>query len=199
MIEVEVNNIRASLINQQRVLLLKELYADRYLPIWIGQPEADAITLELQGGRQPKRPMTHDLLKNVLMELSARVVHILVNDIRNDTFYARLVLEVDGQQREIDCRPSDAIALAVRVKAPIFVSEAVMEKSGIEPEEEVDMDAESFFASTRDEDVDEDDTPDEAAVPDEDEGVDDVDESQFSAFADFMNTLNLDELDDNDE
>ena len=193
MIEVEVNSIRVSLMNQQRVVLLKDITTERYLPIWIGPFEAEAINLELQSARRVNRPMTHDLIKSIIEQLGGRVVHILINDMRRDVFYARLVIERDGEQMEIDSRPSDALAIAVRAKAPIFVNESVLEKHGIEPEDEVDLDAveDSFtsgFGSSRLE------TPDER-----EERVETVDESQLSAFSDFLNTLDLDLEDREDD
>jgi len=198
MIEVEVHSIRVSLMNQQRVVLLKEQEGDRFLPIWIGPAEADAITIELQG-KSHSRPLTHDLLKNVIEELNGRIVHIFVHDIRNEIYYARLVIEVDGEKIDMDARPSDAIALALRAKAPIFVSESVMDRSGIEPEDEIDLDAEEEALRAFDMPEDDDDDFDDD-VPDAETSEDvTVDESQFSAFADFVNSLNLDELDDNDE
>jgi len=198
MIEVEVNSIRVSLMGQNRVVLLKDINSDRYLPIWIGQYEAEAITVELQERSLFKRPMTHDLLRNVIREMGGTLVHILVNDVRNDIFYARLVVDIDGRRVEIDSRPSDAIAIAVRAHAPIFVNESVMDKSSIRPEAEIDIydeskpDIESLFASS------------ERAVEKADdvlgsEELESVDESQFSAFADFVNSLDLDELDDSEE
>jgi bifunctional DNase/RNase len=198
MIEVEVHSIRVSLMNQQRVVLLKEQHEDRFLAIWIGPAEADAITIELQGKRH-SRPLTHDLLKNVIEELNGRIVHIFVNDIRNEIYYARLVIEVDGEKIDMDARPSDAIALALRAKAPIFVSEAVMEKSGIEPEDELDLEAEEEAQRAFSEQEDDDDFIDAEADDSEEQEEVSVDESEFSAFADFVNSLNLDELDDNDE
>src|SRR5215204_5830253 len=105
MIEVEVNSIRVSLMNQQRVVLLKDITTERYLPIWIGPFEAEAINLELQSARRVNRPMTHDLIKSFIEQLGGRVVHILINDMRRDVFYARLVIERDGEQLEIDSRP----------------------------------------------------------------------------------------------
>jgi bifunctional DNase/RNase len=136
MIEVNIDSIRVSLMSQHRVVVLKEIDADRYLPIWIGPFEADAITIELQGV-QVARPLTHDLLKSIILKMGATVSHILVNDLRNDTFYARIVMDINGRQVDIDSRPSDAIALAVRVGAPIFVAESVMDTASIIPEEEV--------------------------------------------------------------
>src|SRR3972149_4050432 len=114
MIEMVVESIRVSLMNYQRVVILKEKLSDRYLPIWIGPAEADAIAVQLQG-IAVARPLTHDLLRSVIDALGAKVNSIVVNDLNNDTFYARIILSVDGRQMEIDSRPSDAIALAVRV------------------------------------------------------------------------------------
>jgi len=134
MIEVTVDSIRASLMSQHRVVILKDADGERYLPIWIGPFEAEAITLELQQV-ELARPLTHDLLKAVITKMGARVSHILVSELRDDTFYARVVLDSNGHPLEIDSRPSDAIALAVRAKAPIFVAESVMEQAAITPEE----------------------------------------------------------------
>jgi bifunctional DNase/RNase len=143
MIEVTVDSIRVSLMNQQRLVVLKDTTQDRYLPIWIGQFEAEAITIELQEAEQ-KRPLTHDLLKSTIAAMGGKVVHILINDLRNDIFYARVVIELAPERQvEVDARPSDAIALAVRTKSPIFVSEAVMDKSAVEPEPDVTVEEES--------------------------------------------------------
>jgi bifunctional DNase/RNase len=114
MLEMVIDSIRVSLMNYQRVVILKERAADRYLPIWIGAPEADAIAVKLQDVAVP-RPLTHDLLGSVISELGAVVDYVLVADLANDTFFAKLVMNVSaGPQHEVDCRPSDAIAIAVR-------------------------------------------------------------------------------------
>jgi bifunctional DNase/RNase len=134
MIQVTVDSIRASLMSQHRVVILKDVDSERYLPIWIGPFEAEAITLELQQV-ELARPLTHDLLQAVITAVGARVSHVLVNELRDDTFYARIVLDNNGQPLEIDSRPSDSIALAVRAKAPIFVAEPVMEQAAITPDE----------------------------------------------------------------
>lgn len=139
MIEVAIDSIRVSLMTQQRVVILKDLGSDRYLPIWIGPCEAESITIELQGVAVA-RPLTHDLLKTVLTDLGGKVQHVVVSDLRSDTFYANILVNVNGRQMEIDARPSDAIALAVRAKVPIFVAESVMDTASITPEE--DMEAE---------------------------------------------------------
>lgn len=135
MIRVEIDSIRVSLTSQQRVIVLREADGDRYLPIWIGPFEAEAITIELQGLPR-ERPWTHDLIKSVLDELGATVSHILVNDLRNETYFAHIILEQDGVEKEIDSRPSDAIALAVRTRVPIYVAQHVMDEVGILPESE---------------------------------------------------------------
>ena len=130
MIEMTIESIRVSMLNYQRVVILKEKAAERYLPIWIGPAEADAIAVKLQEHQVP-RPLTHDLLGNIIGALGAAVSSIIVCDLRDDTFFAKIVLAVDGNHIEIDSRPSDAIALAVRVKVPIFAEEIVLEKAGI--------------------------------------------------------------------
>jgi bifunctional DNase/RNase len=168
-IEVNIDSIRVSLMSQHRVIVLKEIDAERYLPIWIGSFEADAITIELQGV-QVARPLTHDLLKAVILKMGATVSHILVNDLRNDTFYARIVMDVDGRQVDIDSRPSDAIALAVRVGAPIFVAESVMDAASIVPEEEVKQDD---LTSQQE---------------------DGAGEEELSIFRDFVDSLDMDDL-----
>jgi bifunctional DNase/RNase len=164
MIEVTIDSIRVSLMTQHRVVVLRETDSDRYLPIWIGPFEADAITIQLQGVQVP-RPLTHDLLKSIIRELGVKVSHVLVNELRNDTFFARIVVDVNGKSMEIDSRPSDAIALAVRVGAPIFVSEQVMGLASITPEEELS---------------------EEATTEEEAAGLD--------AFRDFVDSLDLDDL-----
>ena len=130
MIEMTIDSIRMSLMNYQRVVILKEREGERYLPIWIGPAEADSIAIKLQDVSVP-RPLTHDLLHSVIDVLGATVSSIIVNDLRNDTFYAKILLIVDGKDMEIDSRPSDAIALAVRVEVPIYAEESVLDKAGI--------------------------------------------------------------------
>ena len=135
MIEMKIDSIRVSLMNYQRVVILRQKEANRYLPIWIGPAEADAIAVKLQN-IELTRPLTHDLLQAVIASLGAVVNFIVVSELRNDTFYAKLSLHVDGREIEVDSRPSDALALAVRVGAPIYADEAVLEKAGIVLEEE---------------------------------------------------------------
>jgi bifunctional DNase/RNase len=130
-----IESIRVSLMNYQRVVILKEKDSDRYLPIWIGPAEADAIAVRLQDV-QVARPLTHDLLRDMIEKLGGAVEHIIVNDLSNDTFYAKIMLQVDGRSLEIDSRPSDAIALAVRAQVPIYADESVLEKAGVRLDEE---------------------------------------------------------------
>lgn len=172
MIEVNVDSIRVSLISQQRVVVLRELSSNRYLPIWIGPFEADAITIALQKVEIP-RPLTHDLLKRIIDEVGGEISHILVNDLREDTFYARIVMDVNGRHSEIDSRPSDAIALAVRAQVPIYVVEDVMDRAGVEPSEEEELHEDVTL------------TPEE--------------EEQLDVFREFVETLDMDDIDEEDE
>ena len=130
MLEMTVDSIRVSPMNYQRVVILKEKESDRYLPIWIGPAEADAIAVKLQELSVP-RPLTHDLLGTIIDSMGGAIEHILVNDLENDTFYAKIAIKTNGDVKEIDCRPSDAVALAVRAKVPIYANEEVMNKAGI--------------------------------------------------------------------
>ena len=130
MVEMTVESVRINLATQQRVVILKAAKQERYLFIWIAHAEAYAIAVELQGTTSP-RPLTHDLLKNVVGELGAKIVSIVISDLIEDIFYARLVLDVAGRHVEVDARPSDAIALAVRAKTPIFVEDSVLERAGV--------------------------------------------------------------------
>ena len=124
-----------SLMTYQRVVILKEKDADRYLPIWIGPAEADAITVRLQDV-SVARPLTHDLLRDVMEKLGAHVECVVVNDLADDTFFARIMLSVNGERMEIDSRPSDAIALAVRVQVPIYADDSVLDKAGVALDQE---------------------------------------------------------------
>jgi uncharacterized protein len=130
MIEMSVEFVRVSMQNYNRVVILKEKESDRYLLIWIGPSEAESIAMRL-GDVNPPRPQTHDLLRNVIESLDAQVSYVLVNDLNNDTFYARIVLDANGRSIEVDSRTSDAIALAVRAQVPIYAEESVLERAGI--------------------------------------------------------------------
>ncbi len=171
MLEMTIESIRVSLMNYQRVVILKQKDADRYLPIWIGPAEADAIALRLQDVNVP-RPLTHDLLRSVIDQLGAQIASILVNDLSNDTYYARIMLTVGERSIEIDARPSDAIALAVRAHVPIYADESVLDKAGVQ--------------------INDDDTSGDAEgrVPVQEDELE-----RMSAFRDFIESLDLDDFD----
>jgi bifunctional DNase/RNase len=135
MVEMTVDSVRINLATQQRVVILKATKQERYLFIWIAQPEAYAIAVELQG-TPSLRPLTHDLLKNVISELGAKIVSIVVSDLVDEVYYARIVLDAAGRHVEIDARPSDAIALAVRAKTPIYVEDSILERAGVTLEQD---------------------------------------------------------------
>lgn len=139
MIEVKIETIQMSLVSANRIVVLKEVEAERYLPIWIGPCEAESIQVCVNGIKTP-RPLTHDLAIQIIEILGAGLSYIYINDLIETTFHARVVLEVNGEEYEVDSRSSDAIALAVRVDAPIFVAEHVMDAAGVVPEREVDLD-----------------------------------------------------------
>lgn len=172
--EMSIDSIRVSLQNYQRVVILKDKDSDRYLPIWIGANEADAIAVKLQEVSVP-RPLTHDLLESIIQSLGAQVNHILVSDLSDDTFYAKIVLQHNGSQTEIDSRPSDAIALAVRTQAPIFAADSVIDKAGVR----MDQDTGKAVISSEE---------DEARPPTEEEL------RSLSAFSDFIDSLDLEDL-----
>jgi len=142
LIEMTVDSIRVHMPTGQHVVILKEKSAERYLPIWIGINEANAIALKITG-ITPERPITHDLLANILGAVEVVVDRIVVTSLSNEVFYARILANVDGRSLEIDSRPSDAIAVAVRVGAGIFVADDVLEKAGVIPEPEKEGDAEA--------------------------------------------------------
>lgn len=173
--EMSIESVRLSLQNYQRVVILREKDAGRYLAIWIGPAEADAIVVKLQDV-QVARPLTHDLLRNVIEEFGGQIRHILLNDLANDTFYARIVLDVNGQVMEIDSRPSDAIALAVRVNAPIYAEESVLERAGIVLDEEGEAASEGVEPSTK--------------------PVDPAELERLGAFKDFIEGLDLSDFDE---
>ncbi|HNS01096.1 MAG TPA: bifunctional nuclease family protein [Anaerolineae bacterium] len=153
MVEVTIDSVRVSLMSNHRVVVLKERDGERFLPIWIGPFEADAITIELQGV-EVARPLTHDLLKSVIYLLSAEVRRVEINDLNNDTFFARIVLDAEGDKIEVDARPSDAIALAVRCSAPLLVADHVMNRAAILPEEDARGEATQESSSVGEEGLD---------------------------------------------
>jgi uncharacterized protein len=138
--EMLIYGVSFDLVGKQPIVLLKTADGNKFLPIWIGHPEAAAILMKLQS-QAPPRPMTHDLLSDMLEQLGAQIIRITVTELRENTFYAQITLQQDGGEIEIDSRPSDAIALAIRAEAPIFAADRVIEESAIEFEgEEIDQD-----------------------------------------------------------
>ena len=133
--EMHIYGVSFDLVGKQPIVLLKTAEGNKFLPIWIGHPEAAAILMKLQSASTP-RPMTHDLVTDMLEQLGAQVTRITVTELRENTFYARITLRRNGTTLEIDSRPSDAIALAVRCDAPIFAADDVVESSAIEMEDE---------------------------------------------------------------
>lgn len=178
MIETVVESIRVSLVTQHRVVILKEVEGERHLPIWIGSYEAEAIAMELQGVTA-SRPLPYDLMRTIIDDMGGSVDRILVTDLSDDVFYARIIVRQNGREVEIDARPSDAIALAVRARIPILVDDGVMDKAGVmlSADEEDDGDAESRVTHP------------------ELERAEGVDEERLSVFREFINTLDLDDFD----
>jgi len=174
MIEASIDSIRVSLMSQHRVVVLKEAGLDRYLAIWIGPDTAEAIHMHLQHVAVA-RPMTHDLMIQLIKGINASVSHIVISDLSNDVFYARIVLDIEGKSIEIDSRPSDALAIAVRANAKIFINDEVMDTAGIEPEVNIDLD----FGEASGED-----DKKEASAGGED----------LDVFRDFVDSLDLDDL-----
>jgi uncharacterized protein len=161
--EMVIYGVSFDLVGKQPIVLLKTADGNKFLPIWIGHPEAAAILMKLQGASTP-RPMTHDLVTDMLSQLDAQVVRITVTELRDSTFYAQITVAQDGSEVEIDSRPSDAIALAIRAEAPIFVADRVIEESAIEfegeevNEEEIVSEFKQFLENV---------SPDEFAVEEE--------------------------------
>jgi uncharacterized protein len=131
MVEMSIYGVSFDLVGKQPIVLLKTAEGNRYLPIWIGHPEAAAILMKLQGATAP-RPLTHDLLVNILNELDVEVVRVTVTELRENTFHASITVQQNGTEIEIDSRSSDAIAIAVRAQAPIYAADEVVEESAIE-------------------------------------------------------------------
>jgi hypothetical protein len=136
MIEVQIDSVRVHLMTPNRLVVLKQVNAERYLPIWVGPYEAEAITIALQEVEM-SRPLTHDLLKNVFNALNARIVRVEVVKLENDTYFGTIVADVSGSEVRVDSRSSDAIALAVRAHVPILVHPSVMEQASISPEQDM--------------------------------------------------------------
>ncbi len=160
--EMVVESVRVHMLSSQHVVILRDTGHDRYLPIWIGPWEANAIAMRLQGVT-PERPMTHDLFSQALSELGVTVKRIIVSDLAEDTFRARLLLQVDGREFDLDARPSDAIALAVRGGVPIFATDSVLDRAGVVPEGAEDEKLSVFREFVNSLNVDLPDEPDEGS------------------------------------
>ncbi|MHB8934272.1 MAG: bifunctional nuclease family protein, partial [Bellilinea sp.] len=170
-----IDSVRVSLTNQQRIVVLREVNAERYLPIWIGPYEAESITIALQE-IEVARPQTHDLIRNIMNNLNARLVRVEVVALRDDVFFGSLIIDYNGQMLDIDTRPSDALALAVRAHVPILVSREVMDSAGIIPEQEIQS----------------------AEIPGVNQSTAAHEEGEtderLSVFKDFLKNLNIDDL-----
>ena len=180
MVEVVIYSIRVSLMSQQRIVILREQNAERYLPIWIGVYEAESITIALQEV-EVARPLTHDLLTSIFRQLDAHILRVEVVALRDDTYFGNIVVEKNGDLMNIDSRPSDALAVAVRAHVPILVARSVMDSAGIIPEEDLQEEPSTQEGLTTE------------AVSSE-EG-----EDRLSIFQDFLEKLDLDDEDEGDE
>jgi len=179
MIEVQIDSVRVHLMTPSRLVVLKQVNSERYLPIWVGPYEAEAITVALQEVEMI-RPLTHDLLKNVFGAFNARIIRIEIVKLENDIYYGTIVAEVDGREIFVDSRSSDAIALSVRAHVPILVHPSVMDSAGIIPEQDM---------------PDEEEAPEKSEpAPLSKEGVE-----RLTVFEDFLGKLDLDKLDDKDK
>ncbi len=183
MVEVVIDSIRVGLMSQQRVVILREAEADRYLAIWIDPYMAEQITFALQEV-EVARPMTHDLIREVVRGMDGRVIRVEVHDLKGDVFYGNIVVEVNGRTIEIDSRPSDALAVAVRTHVPILVARSVLDAAGIVPEEDIEGDRPEG----------------ERALLEESEMTDQVNpaEERLEAFEDFLSRLDIGDEDDDE-
>jgi hypothetical protein len=182
MVEVVIDSIRVSLMSQQRIVILREVNAERYLPIWIGVYEAESITIALQEV-EVARPLTHDLLKSVFTALNAQIIRVEVSALKDDTFFGNIIADINGRTLNVDARPSDALNLAVRAHVPILVARSVMDAAGITPEEDIQGEK-----------------PIEPKTPAEpEEPVIEESEERLSIFEDFLEKLDMDKEDDEEE
>ena len=181
MIEVQIDSVRVHLMTPQRLVVLKQLDSERYLPIWVGPYEAEAITVALQEVEMV-RPLTHDLLKNVFGAFNARITRIEIVKLQNEIFYGSIIAEVNGREVEVDSRPSDAIALSVRAHVPILVNASVMDEAGIIPEQDMPEGEENL--------------PVEKSEP---APLSEESTERLSVFEDFLEKLDFDKPEGNDK
>lgn len=184
MVEVVIDSIRVGLMSQQRVVILREKDTDRYLAIWIDPYMAEQITFALQEV-EVARPMSHDLIKSMLNSLDAQVTRVEVIELKGEVFFGNIVVEVNGHKIDIDSRPSDALALAVRTNVPIFVAREVMDEAGIIPEDDIADEGEPAPP------------PASAAKPTKPPSEDD--EERLSIFEDFLDNIDPAESDEDEE
>jgi bifunctional DNase/RNase len=179
MIEVVIDSVRVSLMSPQRVVVLRQTDAERFVPIWVGPYEAEAITVALQE-IEMIRPLTHDLLKSLFITFDAKIIRVEIVSLREEIFFGNIVANVNGEEINIDSRPSDAIALAVRAHVPIYIHQSVLDEAGITPETDMQTDSPE---------------PGGASPV---SGSDDSSE-RLSIFEDFIDQLDLGKLDDKDK
>lgn len=186
--EMEIDSIRANVVNYQRVVILKQKEGDRYIPIWIGPSEAEAIAVRLHDVSVP-RPLTHDLLFNMIGQMGGVVDHVVVSRLDHDTFYAVVSINVGERKLEVDARPSDALALAVRAKVPIFAADDVLEKAGVQ----IDRETGAAMVGS--------DAPEEgqSPTPDPPRPMGKEERERLSAFEDFIESLDMGGLGDEDQ
>lgn len=176
LVEVVIDSVRVSLMSQHRVVILKDANRERYLTIWIGTFEADAITIGLQEQAHP-RPLTHDLINSAITAMGGEIKSVEISELKEDVYHARIVINQNGKEVGVDSRSSDALALAVRARCPIFVDELVMDRASNTPDREIRPDQ----------------VEDKPATV-----ADDVPDDQLSVFKDFVESLDLDDLDDSE-
>lgn len=183
MVEVMIDSVRVSLTSQQRIILLRCLDEERYLPIWVGPYEAEAITIALQE-IEVSRPQTHDLLLKALAQMNARLTRVEVVSMKEDVFYGNLVIEKEDQIFNIDARPSDSFALAVRAHVPILMATDVLDTAGVVPA--LDLQQEAVEPTASGDDLTEQEEPAES-------------KKRLSVFEDFLQNLDLNDQDDLDD
>lgn len=182
LVEMVVESVRVHMLSSQHVVILKESERERYLPIWIGPWEANAIAMKLQG-LAAERPLTHDLFASALDELGVLVRRVVISDLADDTFHARLFLTAGERTLEIDSRPSDALALAIRAGARIYAEPAVLDRAGVSPD------------SAAEEGSEDDESEELAGSPLERPpraGADRIVDPRLDIFRDFVNSLGTD-------
>jgi bifunctional DNase/RNase len=179
MVEVVIDSVRVSLMSPQRVVVLRQKDMERYLPIWVGPYEAESITVALQEV-EISRPLTHDLFKNLLTLLNGKILRVEIIALKEDIFYGNIVAETEGKIINIDSRPSDGIALAVRTHVPVLVNQAVMDEAGIVPENNIQEETPSETVERT--------AQGGAAEPE--------DEKRLDVFEDFLKKLGTDKSDE---